>query len=101
MAERHECYAAPSRATDLSGLPPAYVEVGSAETFRDEGVAYANTIWQSGGQAELHVWPGACHGFDGLAPHAALTQDARSARTRWLQRLLAQSGTTNRPDAEA
>ncbi len=90
-------YAAPSRATDLSGLPPAYVEVGSAEMFRDEDVAYANAIWQAGGQAELHVWPGAYHGFDGLAPQAALSQDARDARTRWLRRLLAQSGTRNRP----
>ncbi|MCX5375066.1 alpha/beta hydrolase [Streptomyces sp. NBC_00091] len=84
-------YAAPARATDLSGLPPAYVEVGSAEMFRDEGVAYANAIWQAGGQAELHAWSGAYHGFDGIAPHAALSLDARDARTRWLRRLLAQS----------
>ncbi|MET9951585.1 alpha/beta hydrolase [Streptomyces sp. NPDC006339] len=84
-------YAAPARATDLSGLPPAYVEVGSAEMFRDEGVAYANGIWRAGGRAELHVWAGACHGFDGLARHAAVTRDARDARTRWLRRLLAQA----------
>ncbi|WP_051746049.1 alpha/beta hydrolase [Streptomyces scopuliridis] len=82
-------YAAPSRATDLSGLPPAYIEVGSAEMFRDEDVAYANAIWQAGGQAELHVWPGAYHGFDSLAPRAALSQDARDARIRWLRRVLA------------
>ncbi|MFF8606928.1 alpha/beta hydrolase [Streptomyces sp. NPDC015346] len=82
-------YAAPSRATDLSGLPPAYVDVGSAEMFRDEGVAYANAIWRAGGRAELHVWPGACHGFDSVAPRAAVSQDARDARTRWLRRLLA------------
>ncbi|WP_329194862.1 MULTISPECIES: alpha/beta hydrolase fold domain-containing protein [unclassified Streptomyces] len=82
-------YAAPARATDLSRLPAAYVEVGSAEVLRDEGVAYANAIWQAGGRAELHVWPGACHGFDSLAPRAALTRDARDARTRWLRRLLA------------
>ncbi|MFF5706949.1 alpha/beta hydrolase [Streptomyces sp. NPDC012794] len=90
-------YAAPARATDLSGLPAAYVEVGSAEVFRDEGVAYANALWQAGGEAELHVWPGACHGFDGLAPHAALTLDAREARTRWLRRLLARPATPGRP----
>ncbi|WP_189825046.1 MULTISPECIES: alpha/beta hydrolase [Streptomyces] len=84
-------YAAPARATNLSGLPPAYVEVGSAEVFRDEGVAYANGIWQAGGDAELHVWPGACHGFDGLASRAALTRDARDTRTRWLRRRLAVS----------
>ncbi|KOV67574.1 alpha/beta hydrolase [Streptomyces sp. MMG1121] len=81
-------YAAPARATDLSRLPPAYIEVGSAETFRDEDVAYANALWQAGGQAELHVWPGAFHGFDTFAPQAALSRDARDARTRWLRRIL-------------
>ncbi|MFE7392363.1 alpha/beta hydrolase [Streptomyces sp. NPDC057582] len=81
-------YAAPARATDLTGLPSAYLEVGAAETFRDEVVAYADMIWQAGGSAELHVWPGACHGFDTLAPHAAISHDARNARTRWLRRLL-------------
>ncbi len=84
-------YAAPARATDLSGLPPAYIDVGSAETFRDEDVAYADAIWRAGGRAELHVWPGAFHGFDSLAPEAALSQDARNARTRWLRRVLTQS----------
>ncbi|SCF60419.1 alpha/beta hydrolase [Streptomyces sp. Ncost-T10-10d] len=90
-------YAAPARATDLSKLPPAYIEVGSAETFRDEDVAYAHAIWQAGGQAELHVWPGACHGFDTFAPRAALSQDARNARSRWLRRILTQSGASCGP----
>ncbi|WP_433544110.1 alpha/beta hydrolase (plasmid) [Streptomyces sp. CA-294286] len=81
-------HAAPARAADLAGLPPAYLDVGSADMLRDEGVAYANAIWRSGGQAELHVWPGGCHGFDSLAPHSALTRDARRARTGWLRRLL-------------
>ncbi|MFD9030945.1 alpha/beta hydrolase [Streptomyces sp. NPDC059567] len=84
-------YAAPARATDLSGLPPAYIDVGSAETFRDEDVAYANAIWQAGGRAELHVWPGGFHGFDTFAPQAALSEDARAARFRWLRRILTQS----------
>ncbi|WP_232344204.1 alpha/beta hydrolase [Actinoplanes awajinensis] len=81
-------YAAPARATDLSGLPPAFIDVGSAETFRDEDVAYASRIWQAGGRAELHVWPGGFHGFDMLAPQAAVSQEARAARVRWLRRLL-------------
>lgn len=96
-------HAAPARETDLSGLPPAYVEVGSAETFRDEGVAYAQGIWRSGGEAELHVWPGAFHGFDTVAPRARLSQDAREARTRWLRRVL-QAGspeTRARPEPTA
>jgi acetyl esterase/lipase len=81
-------YAAPARAADLSELPPAFIDVGSAETFRDEDVAYAGRIWQAGGHAELHVWPGGFHSFDGLAPEAALSKDARDARLRWLRRLL-------------
>ncbi len=81
-------YAAPARATDLTRLPPAYIEVGSAEMFRDECVAYADAIWRAGGNAELHVWPGAFHGFDTLAPGAVLTHTARETRTRWLRRTL-------------
>lgn len=84
-------YAAPARATDLSDLPAAYVDVGSAETFLDEDVAYAHAIRRDGGRAELHVWPGAYHGFDTVAPRAALSRDARDTRTRWLRRLLAPS----------
>jgi acetyl esterase/lipase len=82
-------YAAPARATDLSGLPPAFIDVGSAETFRDEDVTYASRIWQAGGIAELHVWPGGFHGYAGLAPHAQVSRDTRAAHLRWLRRLLA------------
>ena len=81
-------YAAPARAEDLSGLPPAFVDVGSADTFRDEDVAYATRIWQAGGIAELHVWPGGFHGFDGMAPHAAVSKAAVAARANWLHRLV-------------
>ncbi|MFD5335709.1 alpha/beta hydrolase [Streptomyces hawaiiensis] len=81
-------YAAPARAEDLTGLPPAFLDVGSAETFRDEVVAYASRIWQAGGEAELHVWPGGFHGFDGFAPQAAVSQAARGAHVAWLRRLL-------------
>ncbi|MFJ3902262.1 alpha/beta hydrolase [Streptomyces sp. NPDC090025] len=86
-------YAAPGRAGpgDLAGLPEAYVEVGSAEMFRDEGVAYANALWRAGGQAELHVWAGACHGFDGIARTAEVTRAARRTRTAWLRRILARA----------
>ncbi len=81
-------YAAPSRATDLSGLPPAFIDVGTAEVFRDEDVAYASAIWASGGVAELHVWPGGFHGFDLMVPHAALSRAMTAARTAWVERLL-------------
>ena len=83
-------YAAAARAADLSGLPPAFLDVGTAETFRDEVVAYASRLWQAGGEAELHVWPGGFHGFDSLAPEARLSRAARAARLSWLRRLLGQ-----------
>lgn len=81
-------HASPARATDLSGLPPMFLDVGSAETFRDEVVAYAERTWLAGGEAELHVWPGGFHGFDQAVPGARLSRDAREARARWLDRLL-------------
>jgi acetyl esterase/lipase len=81
-------YAAPARASDLSGLPPAFIDVGSAETFRDEDVAYASRIWQAGGVAELHVWPGGFHGFAYFVPQAAVSQAAVAAPLNWLRRLL-------------
>jgi acetyl esterase/lipase len=84
-------YSAPTRATDLSGLPPAFIDVGSAEVLRDEDVAYATALWASGGQAELHVWPGAFHGFDQIAPQAAVSQAARTTRTAWVTRTLTPS----------
>jgi acetyl esterase/lipase len=81
-------YAAPARATDLSGLPPAFIDVGSAEVFRDENVAYASQIWADGGSCELHVWPGGFHAFDMAAPEANLSKAMMSARKAWLRRTL-------------
>jgi len=83
-------YEAPGRATDLSGLPTTSIDVGSAEVFRDEDVAYASLLWKSGVQAELHVWPGAFHGFDMLAPKAVLSQATIKTRTAWVGRVLSQ-----------
>jgi acetyl esterase/lipase len=55
-------YAAPARATDLAGLPPAYVCVGAVDGFRDEDIDYAMRLNQAGVPAELHVYSGAPHG---------------------------------------
>jgi len=81
-------YASPAREKDLSGLPPVYLDVGSAEPFRDEVVAFASGIWKAGGQADLHVWGGGFHGFDMLAPTAKLSIQARDTRTEWGKRFL-------------
>jgi acetyl esterase/lipase len=81
-------YVSPARVGDLSGLPPAYIDVGSAEVFRDEDVSYASRIWAAGGHAELHVWAGGFHGFDALVPGAQVSIAARRTRADWLRRVL-------------
>lgn len=81
-------YAAPSRMADLAGLAPAFIEVGSAEVFRDESVDYAMRIWAAGGRAELVVWDGGFHGFNGVVPNARVSRSANAARKAWLLRIL-------------
>jgi acetyl esterase/lipase len=82
-------YAAPARATDLAGLPPAFVDVGAAEIFRDEAIAYAGGIWAAGGDAELHVWSGGFHAFDIFAPHTAVGRGMIRTRDAWVEKILA------------
>jgi acetyl esterase/lipase len=79
-------YEAPARATDLSGLPPTFVDCASTEPFRDEIVTFASRLWASGVAAELHVWPGGPHGYDRIAPDAPMAKQAREARLAWLRR---------------
>jgi acetyl esterase/lipase len=77
--------AAPARATDLAGLPPTYMEVGELDIFRDEDVEYAQRLAAAGVPTELHVHPGAPHGFDQMGPGCDLTRRARADRVRVLQ----------------
>jgi acetyl esterase/lipase len=81
-------YAAAARAADLTGLPPAFVEVGGADLFRDEDVAYAARLMAAGVTAELHVYPGAPHGFDVIAPAAAVSQRCNAEIVDALRRAL-------------
>ncbi|MGW5156610.1 alpha/beta hydrolase [Nonomuraea wenchangensis] len=87
-SEEVSAYVSPAIAEDLSGLPTAFIDAGTAEVFRDEDVAYATRIWEAGGQAELHVWAGGYHGFDALFPKACLSIAARRTRNDWLARIL-------------
>lgn len=57
-------YAVPARATDLSGLPPAFIAVGALDLFLAEDMDYARRLIESRVPVELHVYPGAYHGFD-------------------------------------
>lgn len=55
-------YAAPARATDLSGLPPAYISTMEFDPLRDEGLIYGMRLLQAGVSVELHSFPGTFHG---------------------------------------
>ena len=78
--------AAPARATDLSGLPPALVTVGAVDGFRDEDIDYALRLNQAGVPTELHVYPGVCHGFNLMAPEAPVTKQCLRDMEDWLTR---------------
>jgi acetyl esterase/lipase len=65
-------YAAPARAKDLAGLPPAYVAIGQYDTFRDEDIVYAQRLLQAGVPTDLHVYPRAIHGCEMIAPTSAV-----------------------------
>jgi acetyl esterase/lipase len=79
-------YAAPIRAADLSGLPPAYLASGSLDMFLDDNLEYARRLNDAGVATELHVYPGAFHAFDAFAPAARLTQRFVADRDAALRR---------------
>lgn len=91
-------YVSPALADDLSGLPATYIDAGTAEVFRDENVDYATRIWAAGGQADLHIWAGGCHGFDALFPQARLSAAARRTRSDWLGRVLSPAPLAQEPN---
>lgn len=82
-------YAAPARATDLSGLPEVLIIVGTMDGFVDEDIDYAQRLNQAGVPVELHVYPGAPHGFEVFAPDTAVARRARRDTNDWLGRVLA------------
>jgi acetyl esterase/lipase len=81
-------YAAAARATDLTGLPPSCVVVGSIDGFRDEDVDYAQRLNQAGVPCELHVLAGLPHAYQ-MAPAAPVVQLATHCMDDWLVRQLA------------
>lgn len=66
-------YAAAARAEKLEGLPPTYIGVGTLDLFLEEDMEYARRLIRAGVPTELHVYPGAFHGFPMVA-NAQVTQ---------------------------
>jgi acetyl esterase/lipase len=77
--------AAPARLEDASGLPPAYIEVGQIDVFRDEDMAYATKLSRAGVPVEFHLHPGAPHEFDSIAFDSDVARRAIADRVRVLK----------------
>lgn len=77
--------AAPGRASHLSGLPPTFLSVGTADCLRDESIDFAARLCRAAVPTELHVYAGAVHGFDMFA-HTAVAQTAALDSANWLAR---------------
>ena len=78
-------YASPSTASDLSGLPPAYINVGTLDIFVDEDIEYAQRLSQAGVPVELHVYPGAFHGSNGFVAESPLSMRWAADQTAALE----------------
>ncbi|MFD5399269.1 alpha/beta hydrolase fold domain-containing protein [Streptomyces sp. NPDC127097] len=81
-----EAYAAAARATDLAGLPPAYVLVCDLDPMRDAGLAYARRLMDAGVPVTVRNVPGAWHGFELFAPE---TRVAKEMTAHWTGQLRA------------
>jgi acetyl esterase/lipase len=78
-------YAAPARAKDLAGLPPAYVSTMEFDPLRDEGIRYAARMLEAGVSVELHQYPGTFHGSH-LFADAAVSKRTIAEMTDALRR---------------
>jgi triacylglycerol lipase len=68
-------HAAPARAPDLTGLPPTFIAVGALDLFLEEDLEYTRRLSRVGVPVELHVYPGAYHGYH-AAVEARVTKQA-------------------------
>lgn len=81
-------YDAPSRAKDLSGLPPCYCYIGDLDPHRDETIEYVNRLIQAGVPVGFTLYPGGIHGFELEIPEAEISKHAVSTAIWSLKRAL-------------
>ncbi|MDE2775654.1 MAG: alpha/beta hydrolase [Chloroflexota bacterium] len=81
-------YAAATRATDLSDLPPALMTVGAMDLFRDENINYAQRLMAAGIPTDLQVYAGMFHGAEMAAPDAAASKQMRLGYLTSLKRAI-------------
>ena len=81
--------AVPGRREDLSGLPPAWIGVGTHDLFHDEDLAYAQRLIDAGVPCHVEVVPGAFHGFDAVASKAPVSRQFFDSQCESLRAVLA------------
>ncbi|HUC00503.1 MAG TPA: alpha/beta hydrolase, partial [Solirubrobacterales bacterium] len=81
--------AAPARSTDLSGLPPTWIDVGELDSLRDESVEYALRLMQAGIATDLHVYPAVFHAWEFFVPGAESSARVKAERVAALRRAFA------------
>ncbi|SBS77723.1 Alpha/beta hydrolase domain-containing protein [uncultured Mycobacterium sp.] len=87
-------YAAPARRADLSGLPPTWIGVGTADLFYDECVDYANRLRAAGVPTQLRIVPGGFHGFDVVGSRTSIVRQFRADQLAAMRQAFAPWGTT-------
>jgi acetyl esterase/lipase len=87
--------AVPARRADLSGLPPAWLGVGTLDLFHAEGLAYAERLKAAGVPCDVVEVQGAFHGFDGVVAKAAVSRSFFDDQVAFLQRALLQQETAD------
>jgi acetyl esterase/lipase len=85
--------AAPARATEMAGLPPAWIGVGDIDLLHDEAVDYATRLAAAGVPCELHIEPGMYHGADSIRPNAPTARSFTDTMTRALARAVTRNAT--------
>ncbi|MCG8673390.1 MAG: alpha/beta hydrolase [Pseudomonadales bacterium] len=80
-------YASPAHREKLDDLPPTYIETAEFDPLRDEGIAYAKALKESGVKTDLRETKGTIHGYDMAEPKLNITRASINARLAFIKKI--------------
>lgn len=86
--QKPDQHSSPAIATNLKGLPPAYIDVGEMDMFCDEDLDFVKRLGEADVRVEFHLWPGVYHGAEIFAPDAPISKNIVATRLAGIRRLL-------------